>query len=71
MFVKTARKKGVKMNNVDFEKLKKAIEQRMTELSCLQELYIKETGRCYIPSVLEQVRPQKKKENLRQYCTEW
>lgn len=58
------------MNDIDFEMLKKSIAQKMTELDCLQELYVKETGQCYIPSVARQVLPQKK-EDLRQYCTEW
>lgn len=50
------------MKNSDFEKLKASIEQKTTELDCLQELYMKETGQRYVPPI---------KEDLRQYCTEW
>ncbi|MCK5014272.1 MAG: hypothetical protein KAS66_10670 [Candidatus Omnitrophica bacterium] len=42
----------IPMTDIDFEKLEKSIEQKMLELSCLQELYIKETGQCYIPAIL-------------------
>lgn len=37
------------MNEIEFEKLRKAIKQKMNELTFLQESHIKETGICYIP----------------------
>lgn len=37
------------MSDKDFEKLKKAIERKMNELSSLQLIHIKETGVSYIP----------------------
>ena len=43
--------KDVEMNDKGFEALKLSITQKMLELSCLQELYAKETGRCYIPGI--------------------
>lgn len=55
------------MENIDFEKLKESIEQKMTELNLLQELYIKETGQRYYPPVLLK----EIDEDLRNYCTEW
>lgn len=36
------------MDDKDFEKLKNAIKRKMNELSCLQFIYIKETGVSYI-----------------------
>lgn len=66
------------MNEIDFEKLKKAIRQKTLELDCLQELYKRETGRNYMPASYKTTKNSKldanllnEKENLRQYCTEW
>ena len=41
------------MDDKDFEKLKNAIKRKMNELSCLQFIYIKETGVSYIPGGTE------------------
>ena len=68
MFVNIVIKSEVKMNNIDFERLQTAIENKMIELNLLQKLHIKETGRCHIPS---NAKLEKAPEDLRQYCTEW
>lgn len=39
------------MDILDFEKLKTAIERKMTELLYLQKIYIAETGVSYIPGL--------------------
>lgn len=41
----------VRMSDVEFMLLKKAITQKMKELVLLQELYKAEAGQCYLPSI--------------------
>jgi len=39
------------MNDKDFKALQQSIKQKMIELSCLQDLYAKETGSIHIHSL--------------------
>lgn len=41
------------MDDKSFKALEYAIRRKMIELSSLQDEYIKETGRCYIPGSAE------------------
>ncbi len=41
------------MTDKDLERLKKTIRRKMDELSCLQLIYIKETGVSYIPGGID------------------
>lgn len=48
------------MDKKDFQALRESIEQRTLELTLLQELYVGETGRQYIPLISSGQRKGKK-----------